>query len=132
MSTMGPPTPVLVALLVCDTAIQDSQSKKYTLVGVFSEITAHNFPAIHSSAWLYAKLIGCEGEYITRVDFARVSDQKVIISGEGNLIAHDRHASVDCAWSLPRLPLEVPGEYEFRLWMNDKFISNVRVTARQV
>ena len=132
MSTMGPPTPVLVAMLVCDTAIQEGHSKKHTLVGVFSEINVQAFPAMHASPWLYAQLIGCEGEYNTRVDFARVSDQKVLVSGEAKLIAADRHASVERAWRLPLLPLEVAGEYEFRLWMNDRFISNVRITARQV
>ena len=132
MSTMGPPTPVLVAMLVCDTAIQEGTSKKYTLVGVFSEINVQTFPAMHESSWLYAKLIGCEGEYSTRIEFVRVSDQNVLVSGEGKLIATDRHASVECVSNLPGLPLEIPGEYEFRLWMNDRFISNVRITARQV
>ena len=132
MGTMGPPTPVLVAMLVCDTAIQEGTSKKYTLVGVFSEINVQTFPAIHGTAWLYAKLIGCEGEYSTKIDFVRVSDQRVLVSGEGKLIARDRQASVECVSNLPGLPLEIPGEYEFRLWMNDRFISNVRITARQV
>ena len=109
MSTMGPPTPVLVAMLVCDIAIQEGTSKKYTLVGVFSEINVQTFPAMHASSCLYAKLIGCEGEYSTRIDFVRVSDQKVLVSGEGKLIARDRHASVECVSNLPGLPLEIPG-----------------------
>ena len=131
MGTMGPPTPVLVAMLVCDTAIQEGTSSKYTLVGVFSEINVKTFPAFHRSAWLYAQLIGCEGEYSVRVEFARVSDQQVLVSGESEIVADNRHTNVERAWQLPPLPLEATGEHEFRLWMNDRFISNVRIKVRQ-
>ena len=131
MGAMDPPTPVLVGMLVCDTAIQDVTSNKYTLVGVFSEINVQTFPAYHRSAWLYAQLIGCEGEYGVKIEFVRVSDQQVFVSGESEIVGDNRHTNVERAWQLPPLPLEAPGEYEFRLWMNDRFISNVRIKVRQ-
>ena len=129
MSTMNAPTPVLVAFIVCDQVIQDRLGGKHTLVGIFSNITAERFPATHKSPWLYAKMIDCEGNYDIRVEFVKVSTQDVLIEGGGSLAAADRHTSVEFVSLLPNLPLPSAGEYEFRLWMNEKFISNVRITA---
>ena len=131
MSSMASPTPVLVAFLVCDSVIQDGPSGKNTLVGVFSNITVSNFPATHVSPWLYAKLINCEGDYVVKIEFVMVSTQEILIEGDASMNVLNRHANAEFVSQLPNLPLPSAGEYEFRLWMNNKFISNVRITVHE-
>ncbi len=127
MNSVSTPTPALVAFLVCDSVIQDGPSGKKTLVGVFSNILVENFPAAHASPWLFVKLIDCEGSYDVKFEFVRVSGQEILLEANGNLNATDRHSNTEFALQLPQLPIPAAGQYEFRLWMNEKFISNVRI-----
>ena len=129
MSEPTPPTPVLVAFLVCDTVIQDSSSGKKTLVGVFSNIMAAQFPASHSSPWLFVKLMECEGTYDVKIQYARVATQEVLLEVTANLESTDRHEDTEIIVQLPTLNIPDAGQYEFRLWLNNHFIGNVRMNV---
>ena len=124
------PTPVPVALLVCDQVIVEEGSRKKTIVGVFDSIWCVQFPTTHRPAWLYFKAIDCEGEYEHKIEYVQVSTGKVLTQGKGQFLHNDRHQYAEFALKCPPLPLPEPGEYEFRLWLNEKFISSIRVTAR--
>ena len=123
------PTPVPVAFLLCDQIIVEAGSGKKTIVGVFDRIGVHQFPATHSPAWLYIRVIDCEGEYKHRIEYVQVSTQKTLAQANGTATSNNRHIYTEFVLSCPPLPLPEPGEYEFRLWLNDKFISRARVTA---
>jgi hypothetical protein len=123
-------TPVPVAFLVCDQVIVDAGSGKKTIVGVFDRIWCERFPARYRPAWIYFKAIDCEGEYEHRIEYVQVSTQKILIQGKGQLVHSDRHQYAEFTLQCPPLPLTEPGEYEFRLWLNNKFVSSIRVTAR--
>ena len=124
------PTPVPIAFLICDQTSQDVTTGKTTIVGVFSDIWAEQFPASHVSTFLYTKLIDCEGEYEFRIEFVQVATQDGLLEAIGEIASESRHRYTEFVLPSPPLPLPAPGEYEFRLWMNNKFISSVRVWAR--
>ena len=133
MTTLGinvaAPTPVLIAFLVCDQIIEDAPTGKKTIVGVFDRITSANFPASHAPSSLYVKLIDCEGDYEVKIEFAQVSTQAIQLEWTGTCSSQNRHEYTELVLSWPPLPLPDPGEYEFRLWMNSKFVGNVRFKA---
>lgn len=124
-------SPVPVAFLICDQVSEDRSTGKKTVVGVFDAVRVMEFPGVHSPATLYIRLIDCEGNYECKIEFVQVSTQEVVMVMEGSLESSDRHAYVEMTPPMPQLPLPAPGEYEFRLWMNDMFISNIRFTARK-
>ena len=124
--------PVPVAFLVCDQVSQDSATGKKTIVGVFNNIASTLFPAQHSQLSLYIKLIDCEGFYQSKIDFVRVSTQEKLLEAVGTVSSNDRHEYSEIVVPFPRVPLPAPGEYEFRFWMNGKFISHVRFTAIEI
>ena len=124
-------SPVPVAFLVCDQVSEDRTTRKTTVVGVFDAVGVREFPGAHSPAALYIKLIDCEGHYECKIEFVRVSTQEVLIEFEGSLESSNRQAYVEMAIPVPSLPLPAAGQYEFRLWMNDMFISNIRFEARE-
>ena len=123
------PTPVLIAFLVCDQIIEDAPTGKKTIVGVFDRITSANFPASHAPSSLYVKLIDCEGDYEVKIEFAQVSNQAVLLEMAGTSNSKSRHEYAEFVLPCPPLPLPDPGEYEFRLWMDNKFVGNVRIKA---
>ena len=124
-------SPVPVAFLVCDQVSEDRATGKKTVVGVFNAVWVMEFPRAHSPATLYIRLIDCEGSYECKIEFVQVSTQEVVMVLEGSLESSDRHAYVEMTPPMPPLPLPAPGEYEFRLWMNNMFVSNIRFTAHK-
>ncbi len=124
------PTPVPVAFLVCDQTSVDAATGKITIVGVFSLIRVQRFPAIHAAVSLYVKLIDCDGEYKSSIEFVQVATQGRLLETGGKILSESRHEYTEFVLQIPSLPLPAPGDYEFRLWMNNKFISSVRVTAQ--
>ena len=61
-----------------------------------------------------------------------MATQDRLLEAIGGFTAKSRHRYTEFVLSSPPLPLPAPGEYEFRLWMNNKFISSVRVWARSL
>ena len=123
------PTPVPIAFLICDQVSVDVATGKKTIVGIFGDILVEQFPANHASTSLYAKLIDCEGRYEFRIEFMQVSAQSRLLEAKGEFISESRHRYAEIVLPNPPLPLPEPGEYEFRLWINNSFISSVRITA---
>ena len=124
--------PVPIAFLVCDQVSQDATTGKPTIVGVFNNIGSQQYPAQHSQLTLYIKMIDCEGQYQSRIEFFRVSTQEKLLEATGTVSSQNRHAYTEIVVPIVNLPLPAAGEYEFRLWMNDKFISNIRFTAMEL
>ena len=125
-------SPVPVAFLVCDQVSEDRTTGKKTVVGVFDAIWVTEFPGAHSPAALYIRLIDCEGNYECKVEFVRVSTQEVVMEIKGSLASSNRQAYVEMVIPAPSLPLPAAGQYEFRLWMNDMFVSDIRFEAHRV
>jgi|ERR687896_419154 hypothetical protein len=123
------PTPVPVAFLLCDQISVDSSTGKKTIVGVFDRIWVGRFPANHRPVWLFVRVIDCEGQYPVRIEYVQVSNQTILGRAEGIANSADRHYYTDFILQLPVIPLPERGEYEFRLWMSNRFISSVRLTA---
>ena len=126
---LGLLTPVPVAFLVCDQISVDRISGKKTIVGIFDRVWVAQFPT-SQSPWLYLRVIDAEGKYAIKFEYVQVSNQTVLAEGQGEIISSNRHQYTDLVLNWPVMPIPEPGEYEFRAWMNNKFISNTRVTAR--
>jgi hypothetical protein len=55
--------PIGLALLVCDTVIEDRRTLKKSLVGLFSQINVGKLPYVHPGLFLFVSLTGGTGEY---------------------------------------------------------------------
>ena len=73
-----PPVPVLKAFLVCDQVIQDAQTGKKSLIGVFHELKASRFPAMHPALWIYANLTDAHGQYAFEIRLVDVSRNETL------------------------------------------------------
>ena len=123
------PTPVPVAFLICDQIPVDATTKKKTIVGVFDRIGVVQFPATHSPVWLFIRVIDSEGQYPIKIEYVQVSNQSILANVQGTVNSSDRHRYTDFVLQLPMIPIPEQGEYEFRLWMSNRFISSARLTA---
>jgi len=118
------PNPSIQAFLVCDSVIEDSLTKKKSLIGIFTHLQAVTFPFQHHQTGLYFCLTDAEGTYHLEIDLVYVNtDQLVCRASLPDIAIQDRLQIADFGINLPALLFPAPGRYEFRLRMNSRVIA---------
>ena len=122
--------PTLLAMLLCDSVIQDAATTKKSLIGIFAQANAFGFPtAVNLS--VFARLTDAEGKYRFRIDVVNLNENKTILSlpPTNELEAKDQLAFVDLVLQIQGLPIPSPGKYEFQLWGNDVYLGRTTLNA---
>ena len=121
------PTPVVVACLICGRVIVDDDVGDRTIVGIYDHISFESFPASVTTVLLYIKVIEGEGDYNVAIDHLQVAIQEILERFESRVSFHDRQSYNDFEIDLGELIFPDPGEYEFKVWMNGRFVTSVRL-----
>lgn len=125
----SPTTPMPLALLLCDTMITDANTRKTTIVGIFERILVNSFPASHQLS-IYARLTDAQGQYEFRFDYAQVKTNTILAQGGfKNVNVPDRLIAFEILLTPPPIPIPEAGQYEFRLWANNRYVGRVGFTA---
>lgn len=127
------PTPSIQAFLVCDSVIEDSLTKKKSLIGLFTHLQAMTFPFQHHQLGLYFCMTDAEGTYHFDIDLMHVNtDQLVCRASLPDIVIGDRLQIADFGINVPALLFPSPGRYEFRLRMNGRVIAQKDFSVIQV
>jgi hypothetical protein len=130
---MGGSTPYPLAILLCDQIIVDERSKKKTLVGVFDTVYAKQFPATHRRLSVYVRLTDAEGQYQLRMDYVQIKTDKLLGHAEIPAVSlPDRLKTHELVMEFPPIKIPEAGDYEFRLWANNRYIGRARFTAIEI
>ena len=133
MGTASPPLPVVKAFLICDQVIHDAQTGKKTVVGVFHELRADRFPAVHPVLWIYANLTDARGRYSFEIRFVDVERNKVLGNGTPPPIdIPGPLQTTELSAQLRNVQLPGPGTYEFQLLTNDSLIATKAIRVSLV
>lgn len=127
-----PPRPQLHAMLVCDQVLKDEATKNSSLIGVFNRIAAIRFPATHARLTVYVSVIDAQGAYHLRLELVRLDDEMAIGRGDADVTVQDRFLPAEWMFELHGLVFEQPGEYEFRLWVNERFLGSKSLSVVQL
>ena len=130
---MNTPSPVVKAFLVCDQIIQDAQTGKMSLIGLFQDLRADRFPAVHPMLWIYASLTDARGDYKFEIRFVDIEENKVLGAGTPPKITipGPLETTEMCA-QLGNLQLPRPGTYEFHLIGNDELLATKSIRVSEV
>ena len=122
MTDVSPPS--VQAFLVCDCVIEDSLTKKKSLIGLFTHLQSVTFPFQHHQLGLYFCITDAEGTYRVEIDLMFVNtDQLVCRASLPDIVIGDRLQISDFGINIPALLFPAPGRYEFRLRMNGRMIA---------
>src|SRR6476620_8488188 len=110
--------PSVQAFLVCDQVIEDSVTKKKSLIGLFTHLQAMSFPFQHQQMGLYFCLTNTE--------------QVVCRASLPNIVIADRLQISDFGINIPSLIFPAPGRYEFRLRMEGHLIAQKDFNVIQI
>lgn len=128
-----PPLPVLKAFLVCDQVIQDMQTGKKSLIGVFHELKATKFPAVHPSLWIYANLMDAHGRYAFEIRLVDVSRNEILGQGAPPPIDIPGPLQVtELSAQLRNVRLPGPGTFEFQLLANGELAATKAIRVAHV
>ncbi len=117
-------SPSVQAFLVCDSVIEDSLTKKKSLIGIFTHLQAASFPFQHHQVGLYFCMTDAEGTYHFEIDLMYVNtDQLVCRASLPDIVIDDRLQIADFGINIPALLFPSPGRYEFRLRVNNRVLA---------
>jgi len=104
-------TPMGLALLVCDTTIQDSKTGKRTLVGLFHRLQSSRFPCVHPQMAVFVALTSGRGTYPCEVICKHADGKTVAFSIKGEVKLRDPSQVVEFAVQLAPVRFPLPGTY---------------------
>lgn len=132
---LGPPGPVILAMVICDAIHQDPATRKCTLLGTFSTISASKFPVVHPGLAVHVAMT--EGRGKTRIRLSLVSsdeEQRVLFTQEGVIQFADPRVVAEINFGIRNLEFPRPGEYRVQIHANDELLGERRLhvmTLRQ-
>jgi hypothetical protein len=112
------------AFLVCDCVIEDSATRKKSLIGIFTHLRAAVFPFQHQQLGVYFCLTDAEGTYQFDIDLFFLNTNELVCRATLPPIdIADRLQISDFAINIPTLIFPAPGRYEFRLRIGHAIIA---------
>lgn len=129
---LGPPAPMVLAMVVCDAIYQEPFTKKCTLLGTFSTITARRFPVVHPQLAVHVALTDGRGN--VRIKLALVGEEGAsppLFAGEGVIHFADPRVVAELNFQLNNVGFPSPGAYRFQLFANDQLLMERRLLVLQ-
>jgi len=106
---------VCLAMVVCDSIIDDRQTGKKTLVGLFNQIGANSFPVRHQSLAVYCSLTEGQGKHAIQLQCVHAVEDKPIMGIDAELDMADPRAIAEMGFTLNGIVFPEPGPYEFQI-----------------
>ena len=116
--------PSIQAFLVSDQVIEDSVTRKKSLIGLFTHLQAVSFPFQHQQMGLYFCLTDAEGAYQFDIELIYLNTEQLVCRATlPRIVIGDRLQISDFGINSPSLIFPAPGRYEFRLRMEGHLIA---------
>lgn len=112
--------PILKAILLCDLTIAEAGTHKRSLIGIFDRISTQQFPVVHPSMSVYVQFREIDGTFDFTLELVDLADERVM----NKAVAKGFHVSgrsrdSEIVFNLLNVRFERPGDYEFRIYVND-------------
>lgn len=111
--------PIGLALIVCDTVIQDRETGKRSLIGMFDRLHARQFPCVHPAMFVYVSATSGRGEYETQIVCRHGQTDKRAFTISGKIRFPDPLQVVELTCHVQGAKFEEPGEYWVELQIDD-------------
>jgi hypothetical protein len=118
-------------MVICDAIWIDPGHGKATLLGVFDEIGAREFPAPHHFA-VYISTTDAQGLVPIKVQVVDIDEEsEPLFKVENVLEFPDRRAIINISVEIKDIAFPSPGEYSLQLFGHGEFMTERRLVVRQ-
>ena len=112
--------PILKAMLLCDQTLIEEGTHKRSLIGLFDRIKVSQFPSTHPSMSVYVQFREIEGAFLFSLELYDLTEGKIMNrSVIKDFKVENKSRDCEMVFNLLSVRFEHPGEYEFRIFMND-------------
>jgi hypothetical protein len=126
------PKPTVQAFHLADYVLRDESTKKVSLIGLFDALWADTFPANHTGAHLFLRLGELKGRQLLKFAFRDLGTQDTLLeSPEVGLPPADPLGYADLIMALPPIPMPREGEFAFEAYVNDEWLSDLKIKVTQ-
>lgn len=125
-----PPTPVAPGLTLCDYLIVDERTKKVSLIGTFTGVSAAEVPTTLPPFYAYALLSDSQGRVPVELIVTRLDTMQIVHTARNVLTFPDRLAEVHCIMRIPACQVPVAGAYQVTLQTGGEWIAQQRLRVR--
>src|SRR5262245_2675224 len=125
---LGPPAPVVLAMVLCDAIHQDAATRKCTILGTFSTINVRKFPAVHRQLAVHVALTNGHGRAQIRLSLVDTDeDQTQLFSREGMIEFGDPRAVAELNFTINNIQFQKAGEYRLQVFGNGELLMERRL-----
>ena len=117
--------PKLNFLIVCETAFP-SQEGNLNIIGIFENVFAPNFPAIHPKMTIVFNVSGNIGEYAFDLSIKGPDKKEIIPSVRGGFNIAGQNTKFGFIGNLVNLKFTTEGTYSVDLSINDRLIGRTQ------
>lgn len=130
---LGPPAPVVLAMVLCDAIHQDPATRKCTLLGTFSTINVRAFPATHRQLAVHVAMTEGRGKTRVRLRLVRSDEAETeIFSREGTIDFGDPRVVAELNFTINNVVFQSTGEYRLQVYGNDELLKERRLYVQGV
>src|SRR3990172_9339125 len=129
-----PPVPCLLAALICDKMFLEVGTEKHTIVGVFENLAAPEFPAMHPRMTFFFQLTNGHGKTPVSVKLVHVqeSGDEELYSQTMDLEFNDVRQTVSGGMTINGLRIPQEGEYRFQIYARGELLGERRFICRKL
>lgn len=117
--------PVPLAMIICDTIIDDRDTNKKSLIGVFNNISSSQFPCRHYKMNIFVSLTDGRGKVAGKLKCVKKDTNKNILELGGPIEFPNGNAVVEFNFEIMGIVFPEPGIYTF-----DFFCDNEPIISR--
>jgi hypothetical protein len=126
------PKPIPLAMVICDTVIDDRLTGKKSLVGIFNNIAATDFPCRHQTLYVYSVLTEGIGQYEGALRCVYLQSGKTIINLTGPINFPNPLSTVEFIFELKSIVFEQEGVYVFELFCDNQPIISRKINISKI
>jgi hypothetical protein len=126
------PKPIPLAMAICDTVIDDRLTGKKSLIGIFNNIAAMDFPCRHQALYVYCVLTEGIGQYEGSLKCSHLESGKSIMSMNGPIQFNNPLATVEFIFEIKNMTFEQEGTYLFELFCDNQSVISRKISVAKM
>ncbi|MBI3320569.1 MAG: hypothetical protein HYZ89_08335 [Candidatus Omnitrophica bacterium] len=126
---MGAGKPTSLALIICDAVIDDRDTNKKTLVGLFSNIGTRKLPFRHPALHVFVSLTDGNGAYKARLECRHRDSDDRVFELKGDIKFDNPNQVVDINFALQGVVFSKVGIHNFDFYLDEQIIVSRKFTV---
>ena len=123
------PKPIPLAMVICDSIIDDRLSGKKSVIGIFNNIAAAEMPCRHQSLYVYCVMTEGIGQYEGSLKCTHLQSNKVIFNLSGPIKFPNPLATIEFIFDMKNVVFEQEGMYVFELLCDNQPVISRKINV---